>query len=251
MLRVHVNNISHGYGALSVLKNISFQIEEGAFTSIVGPSGCGKTTLLKIIGGLISPSQGSVGIEANSFEIAFGQEIRKQRVGFVFQNPALLPWRTVVENIRLPLEIIKRRMPFMSMEKLVAIVGLKGFENFYPFALSGGMKHRVAVARALIFNPYVLLLDEPLAALDEPMRESLNLELLRIWRQTQKTIVLVTHSISEAVFLSQRVIVLSKRPAEIMGACDIDLPYPRMNEMKESKNYLEHVSWIRKQLENS
>lgn len=241
---IDVRNIKHSYNSLGVIKDISFQIKEGEFVSIIGPSGCGKTTLLKILGGLITPSHGEVKIKNSSLEIA----VKRRDFGFVFQNPVLLPWRNVTQNIELPLEIIGDKPSFSEIRELIEKVGLKGFEKFYPRALSGGMKQRVAIARALVFNPDILLMDEPFGALDEMTREHLNLELLKIWQQTRKTIIFVTHSISEAVFLSNKVIVLSERPAGIKEIRDIKLPFPGTNSAKQTKEYLEEIIWLRGKL---
>jgi len=244
---IDVQHIKHSYNSLSVLDNISLQITEGEFISIIGPSGCGKTTLLKILGGLLLPFHGNIIVKNNSLDVA----VKRRDFGFIFQNPVLLPWRTVLQNIELPLEIIGDQTPLKESEKLLELLGLKDFGKYYPKALSGGMKQRVAIARALVFNPDILLMDEPFGALDELTRERLNLELLRIWEQTRKTIIFITHSISEAVFLSNRVIVLSERPAKIIGTRDIDLPFPRTIAIKQSNEYFQHITWLRNQLKKS
>lgn len=244
---IDINHVKHLYNSLDVLSDISFQIKKGEFISIIGPSGCGKTTLLKIIGGLISPFGGNIAIENKSLNIA----IKRRAFGFVFQNPVLLPWRTVLQNIELPLEIIGGQNPFKKSEELLNLLGLENFGNYYPKALSGGMKQRVAIARALVFNPDILLMDEPFGALDELTRERLNLELLKIWEQTHKTIIFITHSLSEAVFLSDKIIVLSKRPTKIVDIKNIDLPFPREITIKESKEYLKYILWLRNCLKKS
>lgn len=246
MTFVVAKNIKYFYNSLSVLNDISLEVQKGEFITIIGPSGCGKTTLLKILGGLLPLSNGSISVQDNSVNVA----VKRCDFGFVFQNPVLLPWRTVLENIELPLEIIGNKAPFMAPKKLLELVGLKGFGNYYPNELSGGMKQRTAIARALIFNPDILLMDEPFGALDEMTRERLNLELLKIWKQTRKTVFFITHSVSEAVFLSNRVIVLSKRPAKILETKKIDLSYPRTIETKQSKKYFEYVKWLRNILKN-
>jgi len=247
MSLIDVKSVSHSYNSLHVLNDIDLQVKEGEFVSVVGPSGCGKTTLLKILGGLLTPTHGELGIKGNSIDVA----LKRRDFGFVFQNPVLLSWRNVLQNIELPLEVIGDKTPFAESEKLLELVGLEDFSNYYPTALSGGMKQRVAIARALVFNPDILLMDEPFGALDELIRERLNLELLRIWQETKKTIVFVTHSISEAVFLSNRVIMLSERPAKIVGIREIDLPFPRTNETRQSKEYFQHLTWLRNQLKES
>lgn len=243
----NAQNISHFYNSLHTLEDISLEVKEGEFISVVGPSGCGKTTLLKILGGLIAPSRGTLSVKGNSIDVA----VKRRDFGFVFQNPVLLPWRNVLQNVELPLEVIGDRTPFAESEKLLELVGLEKFGDYYPSTLSGGMKQRVAIARALVFNPDILLMDEPFGALDELIRERLNLELLKIWQETKKTIIFVTHSISEAVFLSNRVVVLSERPAKIVGVRDIDLPFPRTSEMRQSKEYFQHITWLRNQLKES
>lgn len=243
----NAQNISHFYNSLHTLEDISLEVKEGEFISVVGPSGCGKTTLLKILGGLIIPSHGTLSVKGNSIDVA----VKRRDFGFVFQNPVLLPWRNVLQNVELPLEIIGDRTPFAESEKLLELVGLEKFGDYYPSTLSGGMKQRVAIARALVFNPDILLMDEPFGALDELIRERLNLELLRIWQETKKTIIFVTHSISEAVFLSNRVVVLSERPAKIVGIRDIDLPFPRTSEVRQSKEYFQHITWLKNQLKES
>jgi NitT/TauT family transport system ATP-binding protein len=244
---IDVQNIKHSFNSLNVLNDISLKIKEGEFVSVIGPSGCGKTTLLKILGGLLPPSHGNITIKDSSLDVA----IKRRDFGFVFQNPVLLPWRTVLQNIELPLEIIGDQTPFAESEKLLELLGLKGFGKYYPKALSGGMKQRVAIARALVFNPDILLMDEPFGALDELTRERLNLELLKIWEQTHKTIIFITHSISEAVFLSNRVIVLSERPAKIDEIKEIDLPFPRTIAVKQSKEYFQYITWLRNKLKKS
>ena len=187
----NAQNISHFYNSLHALKDISLEVKEGEFISVVGPSGCGKTTLLKILGGLIAPSRGSLSVKGNSIDVA----VKRRDFGFVFQNPVLLPWRNVLQNVELPLEVIGDGTPFAESEKLLELVGLEKFGDYYPSTLSGGMKQRVAIARALVYNPDILLMDEPFGALDELIRERLNLELLKIWQETKKTIIFVTHSI--------------------------------------------------------
>lgn len=244
---IDAKNISHFYNSRHVINDISLQVKEGEFVSVVGPSGCGKTTLLKILGGLLSPTHSEISVKDNSIEVA----LKNRNFGFVFQNPVLLPWRNVLQNITLPTEIIGNSMSFMEPKKLLELVGLENFSNYYPSALSGGMQQRVAIARALIFNPDILLMDEPFGALDEFMRERLNLELLNIWQETHKTIVFVTHSISEAVFLSNRVIVLSKCPAKNIAVKEINLPFPRTSDTRKSKEYFQHIIWLRNQIKKS
>jgi NitT/TauT family transport system ATP-binding protein len=247
MFSIKVNNLSHQYNSLHVLEDIFFNVIKGQFVSIVGPSGCGKTTLLKILGGLIKPSIGLIRIDEGDLNIA----IKKRKLGFVFQDPVMLPWRTVTGNITLPLEIIGQEDNIDEVQKLIKLVGLEGFDEYYPNALSGGMKQRLAIARVLVYHPEILLMDEPFGALDEITRGYLNLELLRIWQKTHKTIIFVTHSIPEAVFLSEKVIVLSNRPAKIICEKAIDLPYPREENLKQSIKYIKEVTWLQNQLKKS
>jgi NitT/TauT family transport system ATP-binding protein len=201
---------------LRVLENISFEAADGSFTSILGPSGCGKSTILNLIAGLDHCSSGQVAIDGG-------------RIGFVFQQPRLLNWRTVAENVMLPLEQQKFDRHAMRglVEKYLALVGLTGYENFYPLRLSGGMQQRVAIARALAIDPDILLMDEPFSGLDEITSRKLRQELLRIWQETGKTILFVTHSISESVFLSQEILIVSPKPARIFKRLTVGLSYPR------------------------
>lgn len=238
------------YGDLHVLNNINFDVNEGDFVSIIGPSGCGKTTLLKIIGGLMKPTEGRIKILEEPVESA----LKQRKFGFVFQNPVLLPWRNVIKNIELPLEIASDKNYNNLPKDLLKIVGLEDFGEYYPNQLSGGMQQRVAIARALIFEPSILLMDEPFGALDEITRNQMNSELLRIWQaETEKTstVIFITHSIPEAVFLSDRVIVLSKRPAHIEKIIDVNLPRPRNTETKQSKKYIDLIECLRKALKEN
>lgn len=210
-------------GRTVALDGASLSVRDGQFVAIVGPSGCGKTTLLRLLAGLVQPTEGSIRLR--------GQPLNGPRpeIGFVFQQPTLLPWRTALDNVALPLEIRNviaddRRQ---RAQTLLEMVGLAGFETRRPRELSGGMQQRVAIARALAYDPAVMLMDEPFGALDALTREQMNLELLRLWREHRRTIVLVTHSISEAVFLADRVLVMSPRPGRIAAEVPIALPRPR------------------------
>ncbi|MGC9468593.1 MAG: ABC transporter ATP-binding protein [Anaerolineae bacterium] len=217
-------------GELDALRDISFNVRRGEFVCLIGPSGCGKSTLLRIVAGLIQPNAGEVVLE---------QERRtapSHDVGLVFQQPTLLPWRTVKGNIALPLEM--RRRPERDIHERVAelleLVGLSHFGDEYPANLSGGMAQRAAIARALAQNPEVLLLDEPFGALDALTREYMAFELLRIWEQTQRTVLMVTHSVEEAALLADRVVVLSPRPGRVVDIVSVELPRPRSPSMLET-----------------
>ena len=207
------------------LKDINFALETDEFVSIIGPSGCGKSTLLRLIGDLIEPTAGQVLINGKpAHEARLAQDY-----GMVFQSPTLFEWRRVLRNVALPLELrgVAKAEREQRARELLAMVELSGFENHYPWQLSGGMQQRVAIARALAIRPKLLLMDEPFGALDEMTRERMNMELHDIWRQTDTTVIFVTHSIAEAVFLSTKIIVMSARPGEIMHLVDVDLPIPR------------------------
>ena len=205
-----------GGHSLRVLDDISFEAADRSFTSILGPSGCGKSTILNLIAGLDRQSSGQIAVDGN-------------RIGFVFQQPRLLNWRTVAQNVILPLEQQKfDKNDLRSLAgKYLALVGLSGHEDYYPLQLSGGMQQRVAIARALAIDPDILLMDEPFSGLDEMTARKLRQELLRIWQETGKTILFVTHSISESVFLSQQILIVSAKPARIFKRVAVDLPYPR------------------------
>ena len=231
---------------LIALDGIDLTIRAGEFISLIGPSGCGKSTLLRIIGDLITPTNGTIAVNGRT-----AREARLGRgYGMVFQSPVLMDWRTIQKNVELPLEIMgfdkaKRHDRSRTMLELVE---LGDFGGTHPWQLSGGMQQRVAIARALAFEPKLLLMDEPFGALDEMTRERMNLELMWIWRQTGTTIVFVTHSIPEAVFLSTRVVVMSARPGRISRIVDIDLPQPRTVETRELERYFEHVTTVREAL---
>jgi NitT/TauT family transport system ATP-binding protein len=233
-------------GNVTALQDIDLEIASGEFISLIGPSGCGKSTLLRVIGDLIQPTAGTVTINGKS-----AHQARLDRdYGIVFQDAVLFDWRTVSKNIAVPLEMLgwdkaKRQQRISEMLELVE---LTGFGDHHPWQLSGGMQQRVAIARALAFEPALLLMDEPFGALDEMTRERLNLELLSIWQQLHSTVVFVTHSISEAVFLSTRVVVMSPRPGRISGIVPIDLPYPRTVETREAPRFFELVTEVRELL---
>jgi NitT/TauT family transport system ATP-binding protein len=233
-------------GGTTALQDISLEIEAGEFISLIGPSGCGKSTLLRIMGDLTSPTSGTV--EVN------GKSARHARIdrdyGIVFQDPVLYDWRTVAKNVALPLEMAgwSRRKRTDKVAEMLELVELGGFAGHRPWQLSGGMQQRVSIARALSFDPALLLMDEPFGALDEMTRERLNMELLRIWEASRSTIVFVTHSIAEAVFLSTRVVVMSARPGRVSDVVSIDLPQPRHAATREDPRFFELVTQVREVL---
>jgi NitT/TauT family transport system ATP-binding protein len=235
-----------GQGGVVAIEGIDLEIGEREFVSLIGPSGCGKSTLLRIIGDLIQPTAGEVTVKGKTAHRArLGRDY-----GIVFQDAVLFDWRTVAKNISLPLEMMgwDRRKRAERVKELVELVELTGFEGHHPWQLSGGMQQRVSIARALSFDPALLLMDEPFGALDEMTRERLNLELLRIWEASGSTVVFVTHSIAEAVFLSTRVVVMSPRPGRIVGIVNVDLPQPRTGETREEPRFAELVRDVRQLL---
>lgn len=241
---ISIHGLTHEYGKgaprVTALSDIDFDIHEGDFVSIIGPSGCGKTTLLRIVGGLLTPTHGAVRIDGASPD-----EARRQRLfGAVFQDAALLPWRTAAENVRLSIELNGDDRKG-DVNDLLRTVGLDGFHDSYPYQLSGGMKQRVALARALATRPRILLMDEPFGSLDEITRTDMGYELLRIWESRPTTVLFVTHSIAEAVMLSDRVVVLSPRPGEIVDIINIELPRPRTQYVEESQEFGEYMVLVR------
>jgi len=231
---------------MTALEGIDLQIRNGEFVSLIGPSGCGKSTLLRLIGDLTEPSAGSVMVNGKP-----SRQARTDRdYGMVFQAPVLFDWRTVEENVRLPLELIgtEKAARDARVAEMLELVELSEFRRHHPFQLSGGMQQRVAIARALAFEPALLLMDEPFGALDEMTRERMNSEVLRIWSRTGITVIFVTHSIPEAVFLSTRVAVMGTRPGRITRMIDIDLPQPRGVETREGRRYFELVTEVREAL---
>jgi NitT/TauT family transport system ATP-binding protein len=231
----------NGNGGLRALDRISFEILPQEFVCVLGPSGGGKSTLLRILAGLLNVSSGEAYYQGTSIDSP------QREVGFVFQNANLMPWRTVVENIMLPLEIarIRKSKARKIAQEMVELVGLQGFEDTLPRDLSGGMAQRVAIGRALVHDPEVLLLDEPFGALDALTRERMGLELLRIWAARRKTVVMVTHSVTEALFLADRVLVLSARPGQIRLDVRVDLPRPRKEAIRYTQQFGEKARIIR------
>jgi len=227
--------------AIDALKDINCQVAGGEFVTIVGPSGCGKSTVLKILAGTLRRTSGSVTLRG---ELVDGPS---RNVGVVFQSPVLLPWRTVLQNVILPIEIQKQDPATFNARGMeyLKLVGLEGFESKYPNELSGGMQQRVGICRALVHEPALLLMDEPFGALDALTREQMNLELLRIWSEHRKTVMLVTHSIPEAVFLADTIIVMSPRPGRIAEIIPVALPRPRTLEMINSEGFGRYVSAVR------
>jgi NitT/TauT family transport system ATP-binding protein len=241
---IEVSDLSKTYatreGLTVALDRLSFSVAPQEFISLLGPSGCGKTTVLKIVAGLSAATSGTVKVEGRAVE---GPH---RDVGIVFQTPALMRWRTAIQNVMLPAEILHLdQYRFRQRANdLLELVGLRDFANKLPNELSGGMQQRVSIARALIHDPSTLLLDEPFSALDAMTRNQLNVELLRIWSERRKTSLLITHSIPEAVFLSDRVIVLSARPAKVLEIVEIPLPRPRTPEMRVSRNFIKLVDHL-------
>ncbi len=228
------------------LEGIDLDIDRGEFVSLIGPSGCGKSTILRIIGDLIAPTSGAATVNGKPA----AQARRDRDYGMVFQAPVLFDWRSVAENVRLPLEVMGYSAARQAerSKAMLDLVELSEFRGHHPWQLSGGMQQRVAIARALAFEPSILLMDEPFGALDEMTRERMNQEVQRIWAQTGTTVVFVTHSIPEAVFLSSRVAVMSARPGRITKVIEVDLPRPRTDETRESERYFELVTEVREAL---
>jgi NitT/TauT family transport system ATP-binding protein len=242
---IAVDNVSRVFTSaakmVTALERVSFEVHASEFVSIVGPSGCGKSTLLKILSGLLPASSGKIVISGKSVDQPL------ENVGMVFQAPVLLKWRPVLGNILLPVEFAKRNVA-SHVERacsLIKLVGLEGFEEMYPHQLSGGMQQRVSLCRALVTDPQLLLMDEPFGALDAMTRDELDLELLRLWEEKKKTVLFVTHSIQEAVFLSDRVFVMSARPGRLLEVLSIDLARPRTLEMMSSVHFGEYTLRIR------
>jgi NitT/TauT family transport system ATP-binding protein len=247
---IEINGLSLSFdtadGAVQALSNVSLRIARGDFVSFIGPSGCGKTTLLRAVADLETPSSGSIHVNGMS-----PREARANRAyGYVFQAPALYPWRSVARNIALPLEIMgfDRKERETRVAKGLELVNLSGFGGKYPWQLSGGMQQRASIARALSFDPDLLLMDEPFGALDEIVRDMLNQQLLRLWEVTGKTVLFVTHSIPEAVFLSTRIVVMSPRPGRIYDVIECNLPRDRQLDIRETPEFLAIANRVRQGL---
>jgi NitT/TauT family transport system ATP-binding protein len=242
---MRVERVSHSYlwpsGELDTLDNISFEIKPQEFVCIVGPSGCGKSTLLRLMAGLILPDHGQICLDGQPLDGP------RRQIGVVFQKANLMPWRTARDNVLLPLELVgtPREVAQRQADELLKLVGLAGFEKSLPRELSGGMEQRVAIARALAQDPEILLLDEPFGALDAMTREWMSLELLRIWEASHKTIVMVTHNITEAVFLADRVIALGPRPGRVRAIFDVPLRRPRALELQYGMLFGELAGQVR------
>jgi NitT/TauT family transport system ATP-binding protein len=242
---ISVRNLSKSYpspdGCVNALQEITFSVREGEFVAVVGPSGCGKSTLLKILAGLLLPSKGEACLR--------GAPINGPRrdIGVVFQSPVLLPWRSVLENVLLPVDVqhLAGEGYRKAALELLSLVGLQEFAHRYPWELSGGMQQRVAITRALIHDPAMLLMDEPFGALDAMTREQMNLELQRIWLERKKTVLFITHSIPEAVFLADRVLVMTPRPGRITYVVTVDIPRPRRLEAMNVPEFNATVGSIR------
>jgi NitT/TauT family transport system ATP-binding protein len=243
---ISYNNISKTYGegneAVTAIENVDLDINRGEFVSVVGPSGCGKTTLLHMTSGIIEPTKNEITI--NGVNVQSPNHDRKS-VGLVFQQPVLLEWRTVLDNILLPIEIMSENNILDEgighyrerAKELIELVGLEEFGDVYPQELSGGMQQRVSICRSLIYDPEVLLMDEPFGALDALTRDRMNREILRIWRDTKKTVVFVTHNLEEAIYLSDQVIVLSPRPGQVLDVIDVDIERPRRDDVRTDSNF--------------
>jgi len=246
MVKLSLNGLNKRFGELEVLREINIAIDRGAFISLVGPSGCGKTTLLRIVAGLEPASSGAVLLDGRAVGAPGGDR------GFVFQSDNLLPWRTVFDNALIGPELAGRAGAAEKdrVRNLLRLVGLEGFENYFPRQLSGGMRQRVNLSRALAIDPDILLMDEPFSALDAQTREIMQTELMRIWEEGRKTVLFVTHQIDEAVFLSDRVLVLARRPGRIQETIDVALPRPRALAIKRTPEFMAYVDRIWRLIED-
>ena len=230
-------------GRVDALSNVNLQVADGEFVSFIGPSGCGKTTMLRVIADLQQPTSGTLLVNGMTAE----QARLARAYGYVFQAPALFPWRTIEKNLKLPLEIMgyTEFEQQQRVQRYLSMVNLTGFERKFPWQLSGGMQQRVSIARALSFDPALLLMDEPFGALDEIVRDHLNEQLLHLWKSTGKTVLFVTHSIPEAVFLSTKIVVMSPRPGRIIDVIECDLPTDRSLEIRETPEFMKVAQRVR------
>jgi NitT/TauT family transport system ATP-binding protein len=246
-IAVRTRALRKSYGDLEAIRELSFDVREGEFLSVLGPSGCGKSTLLMMIAGVIPASSGEIRIK----DILVSGP--RPEVGVVFQSPVLLPWRTVLQNVLFPIELLRLpRAQYLSRAmELLRMAKIDEFAAMLPRQLSGGMRQRAAICRALVHNPGILLMDEPFSALDAITRDEMGVELLRIWQANRKTVIFVTHSIREAAFLSDRVLVMGRRPAMIIDEVAIDLPRPRHIAMTEDEAFNHFVRHLRKAIEAS
>jgi NitT/TauT family transport system ATP-binding protein len=244
---VALSSVQKSYGEIEAIRDASFALTAGEFVSVLGPSGCGKSTLLMMIAGLISPSAGKITVG--------GSPVRGPRpeIGIVFQSPVLLPWRSIIDNVLFPIEMLKlpRRKFLLRALELLEMAKIAEFARKLPRELSGGMRQRAAICRALIHDPTLLLMDEPFSALDAMTRDEMGLELLRIWQANRKSVLFVTHSIREAAFLSDRVLVMGRRPASMIAEIRIDTPRPRRLDMMEHPDFNAYVRELRKAIEAS
>jgi NitT/TauT family transport system ATP-binding protein len=242
-----VTYVYPGKVPLLALQHAAFEVREGEFLSIIGASGCGKSTMLRLIADLLKPTTGGITIGGQSPE----KMRRSRQIGFVFQDPGLMPWRSSIGNAMFPLQVMGKggKAGKAKAERMLRLVGLGEFAGKRPAQLSGGMRQRVSIARALTYDPQVLLMDEPFGALDQLTRDEMNQELLRLWEANRTTLVFVTHSIAEAVYLSDRVLVMSPRPGTIRASLSIDLPRPRMPAMKRTSEFLQFETQVLHALE--
>jgi NitT/TauT family transport system ATP-binding protein len=244
---LRIKNVRKFYDDLEVIKKVSLEVAQNEFVSVLGPSGCGKSTLLMMVTGLVNCSDGEISI--------MGEPVTGPRpeIGMVFQQPVLLPWRTVLDNVLFPIELLRlpRAKYVEQAMRLLVMAKIDDFAHHLPRQLSGGMRQRVSICRALVHNPSVLLMDEPFSALDALTRDEMGVELLRIWQVNRKTVIFVTHSIREAAFLSDRVIVMGRRPATIIEETTIDLPRPRQIGLTEDERFNQYVRVLRKAIEAS
>jgi NitT/TauT family transport system ATP-binding protein len=238
-------------GAVTALQDVSMSIPRRSFVSIVGPSGCGKTTLLKVLSGVLKASSGTVEFDGSSIE----KTNLSGKIGYVFQRPLLLPWRTALQNVALTSEVAKKSLTKIEREAAarhwLGLAGLAAFEACLPHELSGGMQQRVSLCRALAFQPPLLLMDEPFAALDEITRETMQGELLKLWSASESSVLFITHSIGEAVLLSERIVIMSARPGTVEEVIDVPFPRPRSEEVRATAEFTELVEYIRRKLRNN